>query len=222
MYKMLQMQVIDTFQYVEPDQVNLNVFSLRYHQLFSNICAEIETNFRGILKANGYTRGKEEAWNMKDDFFKTNPALKLHEYKIKSSYYEKIYSTYIGQPFAKWNPSKYPLFDDPNYFPLNWYQDHNAVKHHRSTDFDKANLKNVLTALAGLYILLYAQFGYFVEIISHRQTGINFFKPRKDYISNNEMGFLLEHEPSWNDDEKYEFDWDSLQMDNSPYDMYPF
>ena len=213
MYKMLQMQVIDTFQYVEPVEVNLEVFSLRYHQLFSNICAEIETNFRGILKANGYTRGKEEVWNMSDDFFKTNLALKLHEYIIRSSIYEKIYSTDIGQPFAIWNTQVY--------CPLDWYKEHNGVKHDRSTDFKKANLKNVLTALTGLYILLYAQFGFLVEIITNKNWGADFLTPHPESKSKNEMGFCFKQQPVWNDDEKYEFEWGTL-INNSPYEKYPF
>jgi hypothetical protein len=35
-----------------------------------------------------------------------------------------------------------------------WWTAYNKVKHHRDTDFDKANLKNALNAVAGLFILV--------------------------------------------------------------------
>jgi hypothetical protein len=42
-----------------------------------------------------------------------------------------------------------------------WWQSYNKVKHHRDSDFDKANLKNVLDAMAGLALAnLYLQRRY--------------------------------------------------------------
>ena len=35
--------------------------------------------------------------------------------------------------------------------PPHWWQDHNKVKHHRHENFERANLKNCLNAVAALY-----------------------------------------------------------------------
>ena len=46
------------------------------------------------------------------------------------------------QPWVYWSASNPPL----------WWQDHNKVKHHRDQHFDRANLKNCLNSVAGLFI----------------------------------------------------------------------
>lgn len=49
------------------------------------------------------------------------------------------------RPWSNWRNENNP--------PL-WWQGNNKVKHHRTTHFDKATLKNVLNAAAGLLILI--------------------------------------------------------------------
>jgi hypothetical protein len=46
------------------------------------------------------------------------------------------------RPWSSWSDSAAP----------SWWRDHNLVKHHRHEHFEKANLKNCLNAVAGLYI----------------------------------------------------------------------
>jgi len=227
MYKILQSQVIETFQYIEPVSDNKDTYSLRYHQLYGNICAEIETNFRGILKANGYARvddkGRtvdEARWAIDRDFFKVNSALKLHEYEIESSCCEiSNSSTDTTKPFDQWSA----IINTGLHVPLPWWRDHNAVKHYRSADFKRANLKNVLTALAGLYILLSAQFGFLVDSVTNKSvmqamtTGGEWIT-----VTNNEMGYMFKQTPTWSDPEKYDFDWNLIKASNSPFDMYQF
>ena len=41
-----------------------------------------------------------------------------------------------------------------------WWVDHNAVKHQRSTEFARANLHNVLNAVGGLFLLLLTYYGH--------------------------------------------------------------
>jgi hypothetical protein len=48
------------------------------------------------------------------------------------------------QPWSDWRNNESP----------NWWRDHNKVKHQRRTHFHKANLRNVLDATAGLFLLL--------------------------------------------------------------------
>ncbi len=56
------------------------------------------------------------------------------------------------KPFEKWDDSK-PTQS------LKWYHNYNAVKHDRENEFSKATLLSVIEALAGLAILLKAQYG---------------------------------------------------------------
>jgi len=215
-YKMLQSQVIETFEYIEPVHDNKDVYSLRYHQLYGNICAEIETNFRGILKTNRYERGRERDWDVERDFFKTNSALRLNEYEIESYFFEIANISDVTQPFVNWNTSSYA--------PLSWYREHNAVKHNRTLDFRNASLANTITALAGLYVLLYAQFGFLVDSISNNGVMTVFFEGN-DHLPvgiKNEMGYRFRHTPAWNISDMYMFDWDTIKMDTNPYIIFPF
>lgn len=47
-------------------------------------------------------------------------------------------------PWSNWRRNRTPQ----------WWSDHNAVKHERNLNFRKANLKNTLNAMAGLFVLL--------------------------------------------------------------------
>ena len=42
---------------------------------------------------------------------------------------------------------------------LNWYQIYNASKHDRHEAFKQANMEHLLTAIAGLLVVLSSQFG---------------------------------------------------------------
>lgn len=46
------------------------------------------------------------------------------------------------KPWTDWSEENAPI----------WWQDHNRVKHRRHEHFEKANLKNCLNSVAGLYI----------------------------------------------------------------------
>lgn len=48
-------------------------------------------------------------------------------------------------PWSSWNNSESPI----------WWQQHNDVKHERSSNYEKANLGNVLSGLAGLFCLCF-------------------------------------------------------------------
>ena len=54
----------------------------------------------------------------------------------------------FGMSFCPWENWAQPKT------PPDWWQGNNKVKHHRGTHFDRASLKNVLNAIAGLLVLL--------------------------------------------------------------------
>lgn len=44
--------------------------------------------------------------------------------------------------------------------PLEWWTDHNLVKHRRDSSFSKATLKNLLNAMGGLFLLLLTYYAH--------------------------------------------------------------
>jgi hypothetical protein len=50
----------------------------------------------------------------------------------------------VLRPWSNWQEDKNPY----------WWRDHNKVKHERGEHFSRANLKNVLNAMAGLFLIV--------------------------------------------------------------------
>ena len=65
------------------------------------------------------------------------------------------------EPLSSW-------MDNPYQSP-NWWSPYNDVKHERIRNYKSANLKNVLNALAGLFILE----NYFVKFIGDRDNDMD-------------------------------------------------
>ena len=47
--------------------------------------------------------------------------------------------------------------------PKWWYQAYNFVKHDRQYWFKLANFKNVLYSVSGVFVILFAQFGWYIN-----------------------------------------------------------
>ena len=53
-YFMLEEKLNEILNYIEPDERNLNVFSMELYSLLLRACTEVELNCKLILKANDY------------------------------------------------------------------------------------------------------------------------------------------------------------------------
>lgn len=154
-YKILENKIIESSNYVSIDRTNYATFSANFIFLLLSICSEIDSvsaeyckliapdsdNFGGII-------------NKIELIISKHPNLRNKRIVIKEPY-ENISIV----PFAK-------LEKDNS----SWWSDYNKIKHNRTeTDsngrynYQKANLKNVLHAIASLYILLFLigqEYGY--------------------------------------------------------------
>jgi len=184
------------FNYVEPNDSNLTVFSHRIYELFLRTATEVESNFKGILTANNYQAHNRGNLNISNDYFKLANILKLSEYRI---IFKRWNSNKVFEPFITWNSS--------NYSPLPWYQSYNNVKHNRHDNFNEANLENLMNALAGLLCLLHAQFGEDMGIACFE--GISTVQNDQNQV--NTESFDL-YAPIFPDEEQYEFIWDVIRQ----------
>lgn len=134
------------------DAENSNVFSNEFVKQYQAICSEIDVVLKTICK---------ELANVSVDNMKTGytpiilqywPDIVLQKVKIKD---------FELQPFVNWNQSPYKSPD--------WWSLYNQVKHKRLSHYKNANLKNVLNALAGLYILE----NYLVRYIGTRDDDLD-------------------------------------------------
>lgn len=49
-FLLIQKEMLELFEYIEPSDINLKTYSLRLNDVLIKICTEIETNFKAILR----------------------------------------------------------------------------------------------------------------------------------------------------------------------------
>jgi hypothetical protein len=64
-FLLIQKDLQELFDYVEPSDINLPCYSFRIHALLLRACVEVEANCKAILRENGYAT-KEGKWTMRD------------------------------------------------------------------------------------------------------------------------------------------------------------
>jgi len=204
-------------EYIDPTDENFTVYSHRIYELFLRSCTEIESNMKNILDVNGYIkRGKNNKiinikyWNI-SDYKKLEKGLKLSNYKVVLNFLNKG----LGDEF-----SPYQNLAKGKSNKLVWYQDYNNVKHDRDNRFHEANLENLIFAICGLFVILFAQYGIQV---------FNSFQIVDGYTEDNGSGLLYNDSsifgiipPEWKKDEKYHFNWDELSKEKIPFVKYSF
>jgi len=201
----IQKDLIELFDFIEPSDTNLQCYSYRVHELFMRTCIEIEANFKAILSENGYTRSGD--WNM-GDYRKCEASHRLSSYEVKLPVWQGTQHTL--RPFAAWASGG----------SLGWYQDYNAAKHSRHGNFAKANFSNLLHAVAGLVSVLSAQF--WTEDFSP-SAGLLALEGSWDGLEGAVGGyFRVKFPDDWPDPDRYEFDWQTLEKDPDPFQSYSY
>jgi hypothetical protein len=195
-YMLIQKDLINLFDYIEPSDANLVTYSFRIHELFIRTCIEIEANFRAILIENGYQK-KSEDMNM-GDYKKLNTSHRLSSFLVKIPYWSGNKSEI--KPFEEFSHGKTPP----------WYEIYHSVKHNRSANFEKANMRNLINAVCGLVVLLASQFcdedftySAILMAITSGGPGDGFKTAIGDY-------FYIKFPNDWPDEEKYDFQWHSI------------
>ena len=165
-YISLEKQFVETKRYVEFDYINnKRSYSIEYLKLFQAVCSEIDVVGKVLASSVDQsfnptkTTGINEWW-----FYITQEytdlcereCLLLEEYTIKpwNNYYVVENPNSTGKKY---------ILDNTDYHKgktPSWWNDYNSVKHNRtgkfdkhSTNYAKANLKNLFHSFAALYSL---------------------------------------------------------------------
>ena len=205
---LIQSDLLDIFEYVEPDDINLNCYSYRIHALHMRTCIEIEANFKAILVENNYSRTGD--WNM-DDYKKLEQTHRLSAYEFKLPVWKGAQHT--RKPFASWRTGA----------PLNWYQAYNEAKHDRHNKFRQANFDNLLNAIGGLVALLSSQFhtwDFSPSEVGLALSGIG--GPPQGFDSAIGEYFNVKFPTDWSAADQYDFDWQSMKGDADPFQELTF
>lgn len=140
----------EIFRVIAPTKDNLDVYGHEIRNLLIIACTEVETQWKGILRANSYI-ASSKYWTTAD-YIKLLAPLRLDSYAFVMPMYPQISSTIGICPFGSWDAEK-PTKS------LEWYDAYNSVKHDRENEFHKAKLKYVINAIVACAILFQAQYG---------------------------------------------------------------
>ncbi|HOR22748.1 MAG TPA: hypothetical protein PLY43_08485 [Ruminococcus sp.] len=154
-YRILEDKVIDSSDYVSIEPTNYATFSANYIFLLLSICSEIDSVSAEYCKLISADSGNVGGIiNKIELIISKHPNLRNKRIDTKEPFERQSFV-----PFAK-------LEKDNS----SWWSDYNKIKHNRTEkdsngryNYQKANLKNVLHAIASLYILLFLigkEFGY--------------------------------------------------------------
>lgn len=123
------------------DLGNSRTFSNEFVKQYQAICSEVDVLMKSIcVELSGQSTNAQSADDMEDyTLVVLNHWGNIKQQKVKLKDIKL-------QPFINWETT-------PNYKSPDWWSPYNKVKHKRLANFEKANLKNVLNALAGLFIL---------------------------------------------------------------------
>jgi hypothetical protein len=209
-FLLIQKDLQDIFEFIEPSDTNMNTYSFRIHELFMRTCIEIEANFKAILKENIFNPTDkhekplpEKKWNI-HNYQIVNKTHHLSSYKAHVPIWEGTKS--IFEPFAEWSAAK----------ELTWYQAYNKSKHDRKLAFKEANFGNLLNAVTGLLVLLSSQFG--TEDFSPGSTTLS-VNVDSYYSTEPALGgfFHIDFPDDWSEEEKYDFDWAELKKEKDRF-----
>ena len=143
----------DNFLYTNSavtDNGNSECFSNEFIKQYQAICSEIDVISKSICKEISGSLSANNMEQYTEIILNNWPNIIQQKVTVKDIEL---------QPFQNWNKR-------PNYQSPDWWTPYNNVKHKRILNYKKANLKNTINALAGLYILEQ----YFVKYIGDRDN----------------------------------------------------
>lgn len=162
----------------------------RVYALLREVRYELDHNFAQILKANRYS-GRRRDWTW-DDFNKLEPLLHMSEYEVSlppcSTYPARL------RPFLSWER------EQPE-----WYRGNYRLFIAEKETYENATLEHALNMLAGLYCVLYAQFGTNLAVALRPRTR----KEGEGYFT--AQSIFSVKPPCFSPEEQYGFQWEAIK-----------
>jgi len=202
---LLQKDLKELFDYIEPSDTNLKCYSYRVHELLMRACIEVEANCRAILLENDYK--KDTDLNM-DDYKKIEKTHLLSEYEVKVPYWHG--EKQFRRPFFAWSTIK----------ALPWYRAYNATKHDRYESFMEATFDNLIDACCGVLVLLSAQFHTIDFAPGNSPLALE--GPNDGMESGIGEYFRVKFPNNWPEELRYDFNWKDLENEDNPFQSLDF
>jgi hypothetical protein len=138
-YVALEEDFAATDRYVEICGENFKTFSTEYTRLFLSTCSEIDVVLKLFCETIVPKAKLKEMKDYRKVILKAHPDVPKLHVGMRRQFIS-------SQPWKEWAHAN----------PPTWWNDYNAVKHKRDKNYQKANMENVLDALAALYVIVCA------------------------------------------------------------------
>src|SRR6478735_4491606 len=199
----LQADLMVLMDYIEPADANLRAYSHKTQQLLVRACVEVEANLTAILRENGYGSGKLTM----NDYRLVEHSHRLSGYRIRIPMWRGTAS--VRQPFARWAEVGQHL---------TWYRAYNKSKHDRHEHFQLATFEALIDAVAGLLVVLSAQFWTEDYSSTEQSLTVESGYDTDDGMDSGIGGFFRVQFPvDWSSDERYSFNWQTLRDEPDPF-----
>ena len=134
----LQDDLVEYLESVEPADVNLETYLLRAADLLIRACIEVEANLAAILRANTYT--KVGSLNMDKGHSKVGEVALSSQFSVQFPHWDGSHRQHGSlSACGRTGPDQ----------PLAWYQAYNAVKHDRAEHLVDATFGHLTDAWCG-------------------------------------------------------------------------
>ena len=214
-FLLLQKDLVDLFNYIEPSDTALKVYSFRIQELLIRTCVEVEANFKAIFAMNKYSKNARDL-NI-TDYFLINKSHFLSDYSVKLPYWSENLMTADRTPFKAWGSPE----DSKNPWKLKWFQDYNATKHDRSNALARASFENLIDAFAALVVLISAQ--YMAEDFSPAPGALLVDSGWNDgYDSAIGDYFRIAYPRNIPEDMRYDFNWQEISNDLNVFQKFDY
>jgi hypothetical protein len=141
-FRLLQKDFLNLFEYIEPVDAHLAVYSHRIYELQLRACTEFESLCKEVLGSKGLPAKNITDFAQLEVHYEWYTTLSQIEVGLHIWIPQPIYC----RPFETWAGSK--RTSPP------WYQAYNRVKHNRRNRFADANLLNLVHAISGVFLIL--------------------------------------------------------------------
>lgn len=141
----------DIARVVYPSPKTAKAYGARIRDLLMRACTEVEAQCKAVLKANNYVKLDSKGKKSKRDLDMSDYALVVEPLGLEVFTVEALrFPDYPKiSPFKDWPETS-----------LSWYQAYNRTKHNREEAFEDASLENAISAVAAVFVLLAAQYGW--------------------------------------------------------------
>lgn len=133
----IESDLLNVARYIEPCEKNYKTYSLELSRILLASASEVDVLLMELCKRLDPSGKADSIGKYKDVVLGSFPGLSRFEVSIPR----------WGLSLTPWS-----AWADDNKVPL-WWTACNKVKHHRGSEFQKANLKNTLNSVAALFLV---------------------------------------------------------------------